>query len=111
MNGCRSYRAAPEGHPHHLHQGSPPASTHCHHSSSHSKRGGLATAAAAAAAFLLPLAQPQAAAAAATAAAAALLPAHGPAGVASEQAYWWCIGLGAAGVVTTLLFTSRFLMS
>ncbi|KAL4440614.1 hypothetical protein ABPG75_003615 [Micractinium tetrahymenae] len=39
-----------------------------------------------------------------------LLPVHGS-GLACDRAYWLCVGLGATGVVSTLLFTSRFLMS
>lgn len=59
----------------------------------------LATAAAATLGLLLPLADPLAAAAATE---------H----VASGGGmYWTCLGLGAAGVVTTLLCPSRFLLS
>lgn len=29
----------------------------------------------------------------------------------ADPSYWTCMGLGSATVVTTLLFTSRFLMS
>ena len=53
-----------------------------------------------AAALLLPLVFPDAAAAAAAG--------HSP---SCTTMYWACVGLGTVGVLTTLLFTSRFLMS
>ncbi|KAL4420058.1 hypothetical protein ABPG77_007497 [Micractinium sp. CCAP 211/92] len=65
---------------------------------------GLVAGGAAAAALLLPLVHPEAAAASAA------LGAHAT-GLASDRAYWLCMGVGTTAVVTTLLFTSRFLMS
>lgn len=64
---------------------------------------------AAAAALLLPLTCPGAASAA-NDALTALLAMHGT-GLACDRAYWLCVGLGTTAVLTTLLFTSRFVMS
>lgn len=67
--------------------------------SSGSSSGSRGMLAAAAFALLLPLADPAAAAAAESA------------GGHTSSMYWTCVGIGAAGTLTTLLFTSRFLMS
>lgn len=69
----------------------------------------LAAGSAAAAALLLPLAHPEAAAAVSDALAA--MTAVPGTGLACDRAYWLCVGLGSTAVLTTLLFTSRFLMS